>query len=126
MVQLDHTIVHVNDLDATVAFWTRYLGVFDEGFAEPFRVLRVAPELTIQLAPWGTEGNAHYAFALPPAEFDASLERLRADGVPFGDSFHSAENGQGPGEESGARGVARTIYFFDPNRHLLEIRAYDE
>jgi len=126
MVQLDHTIVHVNDVEKTTAFWTRYLGVVDEGSDEPFRVLRVTPELTIQLAPWGTEGNAHFAFALAPAEFDATFARLRADGVPFGDSFHAADNGQGPGEESGARGMGKAIYFLDPNRHLLEIRSYDE
>ena len=126
MAQLDHTIVLVNDVEETTAFWTRYLGVVDEGSEEPFRVLRVTPELTIQLAPWGTEGNAHFAFALPPAEFDATLARLRADGVPFGDSFHAADNGRGPGREGGARGMAKAIYFLDPNRHLLEIRAYDE
>jgi hypothetical protein len=32
---------------------------------------------------------------------------------------------RGPGEESGARGLAPTLYFFDPNQHLLEIRCYE-
>jgi hypothetical protein len=31
----------------------------------------------------------------------------------------------GPGEESGARGLAPTLYFNDPNNHLLEIRTYE-
>lgn len=32
---------------------------------------------------------------------------------------------QGPGQEPGARGMGETVYFFDPNKHLLEIRTYD-
>ena len=28
------------------------------------------------------------------------------------------------GTETGARGPGKTIYFFDPSRHLLEIRCY--
>jgi hypothetical protein len=32
----------------------------------------------------------------------------------------------GPGEEIGARGTAPRLYFNDPNRHLIEIRAYPE
>jgi hypothetical protein len=31
----------------------------------------------------------------------------------------------GPGEESGARGLATTPYYNDPNKHLLEIRTYE-
>jgi hypothetical protein len=32
----------------------------------------------------------------------------------------------GPGDESGARGVGKALYFFDPYEHLLEIRHYDD
>jgi hypothetical protein len=33
---------------------------------------------------------------------------------------------RGPGIESGARGDAPSVYVFDPNRHLIEIRHYGE
>ena len=121
---LDHTIVSVNGLEESVAFWTRFLGLEDAGRDGPFAVLRVTPSTTIQLAPWGGEGGQHFAFAMEPAEFEAAFARLREAGVPYGDSFHSVGNGQGPGVESGARGPGKAVYFHDPNRHLLEIRTY--
>jgi hypothetical protein len=31
---------------------------------------------------------------------------------------------QSTGEEAGARGPAPTLYFNDPNKHLIEIRTY--
>ena len=79
-MQLDHLILHVNDLDASVDFYTRILGFAHEGTQGPFAVLRVSPDFTLQLAPWGAE--------------------------------------------AGARGLAKAIYFSDPNQHLLEIRCY--
>jgi catechol 2,3-dioxygenase-like lactoylglutathione lyase family enzyme len=125
-VQLDHLILPVNDRDESVEFFTKVLGFACEGEDGPFTVLRVTPELTLQLAPWGTEGGQHLAFAMPRAEFDAAFARVRAAGIPYGDSFHDVGNGRGPGRESGARGPAPSLYFFDPSGHLLEIRHYDE
>jgi catechol 2,3-dioxygenase-like lactoylglutathione lyase family enzyme len=124
-IQLDHFIVHVNDLGESVAFYTSVLGLVDEGRDGPFAVLRVSPDLTIQLAPWGTKGNEHYAFALSATDFAAVFERIEQAGVPYGDAFDAVGNMAGPGLESGARGMGKSIYFFDPNRHLLEIRHYE-
>ena len=55
--RFDHTIVRVNDLEQSVAFWVEYLGLTDAGRDGPFAVLRVDAGSQIQLAPWGTEGN---------------------------------------------------------------------
>jgi catechol 2,3-dioxygenase-like lactoylglutathione lyase family enzyme len=125
VLQLDHLILDVNDRERSVAFYTEVLGFGDEGEDGPFAVLRVNPDLTLQLAPWGTEGGAHLAFALEPAEFDAVFTRLRQLEVPYGDSFDTVGSQQGPGLESGARGLGPSLYFFDPNRHLIEIRHYE-
>ncbi len=125
-VSLDHIIVRVKDLDESVAFWTRHLGLSDEGREGPFAMLRVDASTVFQLAPWGTEGNEHFAFALDPPDFDAAFARLKEDGDAYGDTFHEVGNMKGPGDESGARGPGRTLYFFDPNHHLLEIRSYAE
>jgi catechol 2,3-dioxygenase-like lactoylglutathione lyase family enzyme len=124
-VKLDHLILAVNDVDASVAFYARILGLADAGERPPFRVLRVTDDFVIQLAPWGTPGGEHLAFALPRAEFDACFARLREAGVPFGDSPHDAANGHAPGDEAGARGACKSIYFFDPSRHLIEIATYE-
>jgi catechol 2,3-dioxygenase-like lactoylglutathione lyase family enzyme len=125
-MELDHLILPINDLDATVRFFTDVLALDSEGESGPFTVIRVSPDLTLQLAPWGTTGGQHLAFEMPRAEFDAAFSRIRAAGVPYGDSFHDVGNMRGPGREDGARGPAASLYLFDPNQHLIEIRHYDE
>ncbi len=125
MAQLDHMILPVNDRDESVAFYTGLLGFTHDGDEGPFTVLRVTPDLTLQLAPWGTEGGVHLAFAMSAAEFDEAFGRVRAAGIDFGDSFHSVGNMQGPGVEAGAHGPGPSVYFFDPSKHLIEIRHYD-
>ena len=124
-IQLDHMILPVADLEQSIEFFTSILGCTYEGVSEPFSVIRVTPELTLQLAPWGTDGGVHLAFALPRAEFDAAFDRVKAAGIPYGDSFHAVGNMQGPGDEPGAQGDGKAVYFFDPNQHLIEIRHYE-
>ena len=123
--QIDHTILNVNDAQASVDFYVRFLGFPHEGEDGPFSVLRVSDSFTLQLAPWGTSGGAHLAFAMTRGEFDAAFERLRGGGIAYGDSFHAVGNQKGPGEESGARGMGKALYFFDPDKHLIEIRHYE-
>ena len=122
---LDHIILNVNDARASAEFYARILGFTEDGMDGPFTVVRVSDALTLQLAPWGTKGGEHLAFAMTRAEFDATFARIRAAEVPYGDSYHAVGNGKGPGDETGARGMGKAIYFFDPNKHLLEIRHYE-
>jgi len=124
MATLDHIILKVNDLKASVAFYTGILGFIEEGPDGPFTVLRVGPDFLIQLAPWGTPGFEHYAFAVSKADFDGIFRRIKAAGVAYGPTFDTVGVNTGPGDESGARGFAPTLYFNDPNKHLLEIRSY--
>jgi catechol 2,3-dioxygenase-like lactoylglutathione lyase family enzyme len=120
--QLDHLILPVNDGPASVAFYTSVLGLTHEGERGPFLVLRVTDSLTLQLAPWGTPGGQHLAFAMTRSEFDEVFRRVRETGTEYGDSFHSVGNRQGPGDEEGARGPGKALYLFDPSKHLIEIR----
>jgi catechol 2,3-dioxygenase-like lactoylglutathione lyase family enzyme len=124
-IQLDHLILSVNDLDESVEFYTAILGLGSDGVREPFSIIRVTADLAVQLAPWGTQGGEHLAFAMERSEFDEIFGRVRRAGIDYGDSFHSVGNMQGPGDEPGARGPGKSLYFFDPNRHLIEIRYYE-
>jgi len=124
-LELDHLILAVNDRDETLAFYTSILGLRHEGEAPPFSVLRVTDRLTLQIAPWGTGGGEHLAFAMSRQEFDDVFARVRSSGIPYGDSFHDVGNMQGPGDEAGARGPGKAVYFFDPSKHLIEIRNYE-
>jgi catechol 2,3-dioxygenase-like lactoylglutathione lyase family enzyme len=126
MKTLDHLILKVNDLDASVAFYRDVLGFEVLGTDGPFTLIRVNDGFQLQLAPFGTPGMEHYAFALSRDEFDRTLERIQARGIAYGPRFDSVGVVSGIGRESGARGMGPTVYFNDPNRHLLEIRTYDE
>jgi catechol 2,3-dioxygenase-like lactoylglutathione lyase family enzyme len=120
-VHLDHMILSVNDMPASIDFYTRLLGLQHEGEDEPFSVIRVTPEFTLLLAPFGTQGGEHLAFAMSLAEFDETFGRVRDAGIDYGDSFQTVGNMRGPGDERGAK----VVYFFDPSKHLIEIRHYD-
>ena len=122
--RLDHLILHVNSIPESVAFYTQVLEFEHLGERPPFAVLRVSPDLVIQLAPWRTGGGEHLAFALPRAAFDRIFQRTKDRGIPYGDRFDGVGNLRGPAEEEGARGVGQAVYFFDPNQHLIEIRYY--
>lgn len=124
MATLDHLILKVNDLEASVRFYVDVMGFSDAGRDGPFTVIKAGPDCQLQLAPWGTPGMEHYAFAVTPAEFDAIFARIRAAGLGYGPSFDAVGSNTGPGSEVGARGAGPTLYFNDPNRHLIEIRTY--
>ena len=124
MATIDHLILKVNDLASSIAFYVDVLGFSLEGIDGPFTVLRAGSDLQLQLAPWGTPGQEHYAFAVSEAEFQTIFDRIKAANIAFGPTFSSVGTNVGPGEEVGARGSAPTLYFNDPNKHLLEIRAY--
>src|SRR5438309_8368466 len=97
----DHLIVIVNDRDESVAFYSTVLGFADEGRDGPFSIIRVNATCTLQLAAHGTQGGEHFAFAMPRAEFDATLGRVRERGMPYGDAFDTVGSGRGPGKETG-------------------------
>jgi catechol 2,3-dioxygenase-like lactoylglutathione lyase family enzyme len=125
MATIDHLILNVNEIASSIEFYVGVLGFKLEGEDGPFTVIRVNDDFTLQLAPCGTGGNEHLAFALSRESFDNTFARMKEKGIPYGDSFHSVGNNAGPGNETGARGPAPTLYMNDPNNHLIEIRTYD-
>lgn len=125
MAVLDHVILKVNDVKASATFYVDVLGFEHGGQDGRFTVIRVGDACQLQLAPWGTSGGEHLAFALAPSEFQRVFARIQERGIPYGDTFDRVGHGTGPGRETGARGTGPTVYFFDPDKHLLEIRTYD-
>jgi catechol 2,3-dioxygenase-like lactoylglutathione lyase family enzyme len=124
-IELDHMILAVNDRAKSIAFYGDILGLRHEGEDGPFSILRVPPDFFILLAPWGTPGGEHLAFSMSKAEFDVVFQRLKDAGIPYGDQFDQVGNMKGPAPERGAQGLGNAVYFFDPDKHLLEIRHYD-
>jgi catechol 2,3-dioxygenase-like lactoylglutathione lyase family enzyme len=133
-IQLDHMILAVNDRKKSIEFYVGIMGLKYEGEREPFSIIRVTPDFTLQLAGWGSKGGEHLAFAMSRKEFDEVFRRVIDAKIEYGDEFHSVGNMRGPGDETsellksaggGARGPGKNLYFFDPSRHLIEIRHYE-
>jgi len=102
VASIDHIIVKVNDLDASVAFYTAVLGFANEGTDGPFTVLRIGPNCQLQLAAWGTPGYEHYAFSVSQTEFQRIFGRIKDAGIAYGPTFDSVGTNTEP--ECGARG----------------------
>ena len=124
-IELDHINLAVNDRKRSIEFYTKVLGLQHDRDSESFAMLRVTPNFCIQIAQWGTKGGEHLAFAMSKREFDETFERVIKAGIPYGGHFNSVGNMDGPGDEEASRGMGKGIYFFDPDKHLIEIRHYE-
>src|SRR5437762_14308183 len=83
MATIDHIILNVNEIETSVDFYVNVLGFELEGEDGPFTVIRVSEDFTLQLAPWGTKGNAHFAFALSRKDFDDAFSRVKEKDIPY-------------------------------------------
>lgn len=124
-IGLDHTILEVDDASASVAFYRDVVGLRHEGRSGSFEVMLVTPDLAIDLHEVGARTSRHLAFAMDRETFDAAFDRIRRAGVPYGDRPSSPDNGRGPGRSSGVHGPTDSVYFRDPNGHILEILTYE-
>ncbi|MGH8070611.1 MAG: VOC family protein [Candidatus Entotheonellia bacterium] len=124
---LDHTIIPVKDQEDSIRFYTAILGLESGGRAGregQFAVVRVNETLTLDFLAADGVSSQHFAFAMEAQEFDAAFERVKATGIPYGDSPWEVGNMKGPGMTHGARGLGKAVYFRDPSGHLLEIKTY--
>jgi catechol 2,3-dioxygenase-like lactoylglutathione lyase family enzyme len=116
-IELNHTIVHARDPQASAAFYAEILGLPPPFRFGPFHCVQLANRVTLDFLPAGAHLEiAHYAFLVSEEEFDAIHGRIRDRALPYwADPFHRQ-----PGEinhHDGGRGV----YWNDPSGHYLEI-----
>jgi catechol 2,3-dioxygenase-like lactoylglutathione lyase family enzyme len=122
---LDHTILEVADVSASVAFYRDVLGFEHSGRSAGFEVVLVEPDLAIDLSQDDDPKSRHLAFAMDRATFEATFARIRSSATAYGDGPWSLDNMQGPGRSSGVHGATDSVYFRDPSGHVLEILTYD-
>ena len=121
--RLDHLIVGTNDIEESIGFYRDVLGFAVAGTQGPFTVLAINDDSSMLLAPGGTRGGMHLAFNFDQATFATVIDRIQTAELPFGDRFDAVDNGRGPSPQPGSRGDEMAIYLFDPNAHLIEVRA---
>ena len=116
-VQLNHTIVWCHDPVASAAFAARIFGRPEPVAFMQFQVVELDNGASLDfMAQPGKIAAQHYAFLVAEEEFDAALNRIKAEGLTFwADPARSQ-----PGEINHHFG-GRGVYFPDPNGHLLEM-----
>lgn len=119
---IDHVVLTVRDMDATIRFYTDVLGMQLETFGEGRKALRFGDQkLNLQdgiskvdimaVARVPTPGSLDLCF-LAAVRLDRVIERLAQKGVPIE---------TGPVRRTGARFPLRSVYIRDPDGNLVEI-----
>lgn len=118
---IDHLVLTVRDVERSVAFYVRVLGVEAVSFAGGRRALRFGNQ-KINLQTLGQETRNHAVIGsgdlclivrITPDEVIALLAREGVDVV------------EGPVAKSGAVGAMTSVYFNDPDGNLVELASYD-
>jgi catechol 2,3-dioxygenase-like lactoylglutathione lyase family enzyme len=116
-VQLNHTIVHAIDPEASAQFMSEVFGLPAPQTFGPFQVVRTANGVSLDYARDSPPiSPQHYAFLVSEPEFDAIFGRVRDRGLPYWADPARRRPGEINTHDSG-----RGVYFPDPSGHFLEI-----
>jgi catechol 2,3-dioxygenase-like lactoylglutathione lyase family enzyme len=115
--QLNHTIVHATDKEASARFLADMLGLPAPRTYGPFHVVDLDNHVELAyLASDHPPTPQHYAFLVGESEFDEIFGRIPARDLPYwADPFK-----QHPGDINTNDG-GRGLYWEDPDGHFLEI-----
>ncbi len=119
---IDHIVLTVADIERSVAFYARVLGMQAVSFGNGRRALQFGQQ-KINLQTLGMEPRNHAAVGagdvclITDWPTERVLARLAAEGVPVL---------EGPVMKSGAQGPIESVYFNDPDGHLIEVSRYPD
>ncbi len=124
VVALDHLVLTVADIDATVAFYEKALGMTAERFEAAGGTTRTALKFGRQKINLHQAGAEFAPHAERPVRGSAELCFLTAE--PLADwQAHLATLGlaieEGPVQRTGATGPILSLYLRDPDGNLIEI-----
>ena len=123
--RIDHIVLTVHDLERTIAFYSRVLGMEPVTFAGGRRGLAFGRQ-KLNLHQAGREFEPK-ALAPAPGAIDLCfisetpladvIAKLKAEGVVII---------EGPVDKTGALGPMKSVYFRDPDGNLIEVSNYPE
>ena len=121
---IDHVAITVTDLEASVEWYRRVLGLEQQDHGWEYPQMMAAGDTAVALFPPSgpdparmsdAERNAklttrHFAFRVDRANFEAAQASFKEQGIDFEFADH---------------GVAHSIYIEDPDGHKIELTTYD-
>ncbi len=122
--RLDHWVLTVRDVDATVAFYEQVLGMQAVTFGGGRRALAFG-EQKINLHPAAAPLRPHASRPTPGSADVCLITR-----TPIAEVVAELETAgvgieEGPVPRTGARGPITSVYFRDPDGNLIEVSRYD-
>lgn len=123
IARLDHLVLTVQNLDASVDFYTRVLGMTSETFDNGRRALRFGRQ-KINLHERGKEFEPK---ALRPTAGSADLCFVVETPLPKVVEHIQAQGSEillGPVDRTGAQGPMESVYLRDPDGNLVELSHY--
>jgi catechol 2,3-dioxygenase-like lactoylglutathione lyase family enzyme len=115
-IELNHTIVHARDKQASAEFLGRILGLAVGAPTGPFVPLVLGNGVMLDFGAADEVHGQHYAFLVSEDEFEAALGRIKDAGLAYWADPSHRESGR-INTWNGGRGV----YFADPDGHNLEL-----
>jgi glyoxylase I family protein len=130
---LDHIVLNVRDIDRSLNFYTKTLGLKPERVDEfkagkvGFPSVRITDDTIIDLFPIKgpaagyisgekVAGNLnHFCMVIGTDDFSGIVDYLNERGITIR---------AGPVSRWGARGRATSVYFLDPDGNEIELRCY--
>ena len=121
--RIDHIVFTVADIEATVNFYTKVLGMTEETFGQGRKAL--------------TFGNQKFNLHQKGKEFEPKADHPTCGAMdlclisekPLEDIIKwlnecKVQITEGPIERTGATGKIRSVYFRDPDQNLIEVSNY--
>ena len=132
IIELDHIVLNVGDIDRSLLFYTEVLGLKGERVEEfragkvGFPSVRITDQTIIDLFPRKdgaaklteekVNGNLnHFCLVVGAEDFSGIVDYLAENHVTVR---------EGPLSRWGAQGRATSVYFLDPDGNEVEIRCY--
>ncbi len=120
ITQVKETCLYITDIDHSYEFYHSLMGLpvinrvdgrhifFRAGTSVLLCFIAAATAKDVHLPPHFGTGTLHLAFEVEPADYESSKQKLKDSGIEI---IH---------EETWRPGI-KSIYFHDPDGHLLEI-----
>ncbi len=120
---IDHIVLTVSDIDATIEFYQNVLGMETVNFAQGRTALTFGSQ-KINLHQQGNEFEPRAQSPLPGSidlcfitetPLDEAISQVRDKGISII---------EGPVDKTGALGPIKSFYFRDPDMNLIEVSIY--
>ena len=129
ITEMDHIVLRNKDVEASLKFYTEVLGLQAERIDEwragevRFPSARINADTIIDFfgtdqEPIGKEGDKnqdHYCMVIEPTDMEELKSKFEAMGV---------EIQAGPGKRWGSHGDGISLYIYDPDDNVVELRHY--